>query len=128
MSITVEQLVRRCHQASYDAGWWHTVESGEPLLQNEEYAPYVIATKLLLTISEVIEGMEGHRKGDLMDDKLTHRLMLETELADAVIRICDLAGALNLDLAGAIEEKMAFNTTRPDHKVTARRAAGGKRY
>jgi hypothetical protein len=35
------------------------------------------------------------------------------ELADAVIRVCDLAGAMNLDLAAAIETKHRYNKTRP---------------
>jgi hypothetical protein len=35
------------------------------------------------------------------------------ELADAVIRIADLCGALGLDLAAAIELKHAFNVSRP---------------
>jgi NTP pyrophosphatase (non-canonical NTP hydrolase) len=71
--------------------------------------------------------MEGHRKG-LPDDKLPHRSMIEVELADAVIRIADLAGALGLDLGGAIAEKMAFNAVRPDHKLENRLAEGGKAY
>jgi len=54
--------------------------------------------------------------------------MIEVELADAVIRICDLAGYLKLDLGGAIDEKLAFNATRPDHKPELRFMAGGKRY
>lgn len=71
--------------------------------------------------------MDGHRK-NLMDDKLPHRKMLEVELADAVIRIFDLAGAMNLDVAGAIAEKIAFNTHRPDHKPENREKEGGKAY
>jgi len=63
-----------------------------------------------------------------MDDKLPHRTMLEVELADAVIRISDLAGALKLDLGGAIAEKLKFNATRPDHKPENRQAIGGKAY
>ena len=58
--------------------------------------------------------MEGHRK-NLMDDKLPHRLAIEVELADAVIRIADLGGALGLNLGMAIAEKMAFNASRVDH-------------
>jgi hypothetical protein len=45
-----------------------------------------------------------------------------------MIRIADLAGALNLDIGGAIAEKMAFNTTRKDHSKEARAANNGKRY
>jgi hypothetical protein len=71
--------------------------------------------------------MEGDRK-NLMDDKLRHRPMREVELADAVIRIFDLAGAYNMDIAGAIVEKMAVNQLREDHKLHNRMAAGGKAY
>ena len=69
-----------------------------------------------------------HDRKGLMDDKLPHRSMLEVELADAVIRIADLAGALDLDLGGAVAEKMAFNAQRADHKPENRLAAGGKAY
>jgi NTP pyrophosphatase (non-canonical NTP hydrolase) len=50
------------------------------------------------------------------------------ELADAVIRIFDLAGAYGMDLGGAIAEKMSFNADRPDHKPENRAAVGGKSY
>jgi len=71
-----------------------------------------IGQKLALIHSEVSEGLEGTRK-DKMDDHLPHRTMLEVELADAVIRIFDLAGMEKMDLAGAILEKMAYNSGRP---------------
>jgi hypothetical protein len=63
-----------------------------------------------------------------MDDKLPHRKMLEVELADAVIRIFDMAEGLKLDLSGAIHEKMLFNSIRTDHSREARLAEGGKKY
>ena len=85
------------------------------------------AQKLMLIVSEVSEAMEGDRKS-LQDDKLPHRAMREVELADAVIRIFDLAGAYNLDLGNAIVEKMLFNAQRPDHKPENRAATGGKAY
>lgn len=131
-------LVSECHGAAKAAGWWNY--NGEDLqLQIDAVcrrpademetllARATVAQKLCLVHSEISEAMEGHRKG-LQDDKLPHRSMLEVELADAVIRICDLAGALRLDLGGAIAEKMAFNAQRPDHKAEARAAAGGKAY
>jgi NTP pyrophosphatase (non-canonical NTP hydrolase) len=71
--------------------------------------------------------MEGDRK-DLMDDKLPHRKMREVELADAVIRIFDLAGAYGMDLGEAIAEKMAYNQSREDHKIANRAQSGGKSY
>jgi len=54
--------------------------------------------------------------------------MLEVELADAVIRIFDMAGGLNLDLGGAIAEKLQYNASRADHKPENRRQPGGKAF
>ena len=123
-----------CHKASYGAGWWNwksatqgTVSLRDECRNGTRFGKALVAEKLALIHSEVSEAMEGHRKG-LMDDKLPDRPMVEVELADAVIRICDLAGALGLDLGGAIASKLAYNLTRPDHKPEAREAAGGKAY
>jgi NTP pyrophosphatase (non-canonical NTP hydrolase) len=54
--------------------------------------------------------------------------MFEVELADAVIRICDIAAGLNLDLGGAILEKCEYNKHREDHKPENRKLANGKKY
>lgn len=127
-------LVEASHGASVDAGWWKQdkrdlkVVLAHPASPSEQFlGAAIVGQKLCLIHSEVSEAMEGHRKG-LMDDKLPHRTMIEVELADAVIRIADLAGALDLDLGGAIAEKMAFNKIRPDHKPENRALPGGKAY
>ena len=49
-------------------------------------------------------------------------------LIDAVIRCFDMAGGLQLDLAGAIAEKLAYNAGRADHKIENRAAEGGKKF
>lgn len=119
-------LTQVCHEASYNAGWWHDRKGQDqtnPTVMEEQN---VVPTKLCLIHSEVSEGLEGHRK-DLNDDHLPHRKMLEVELADAVIRIFDLAGALRYDLGGAIAEKLAYNSQRADHKPETRNKVGGKR-
>lgn len=108
------------HGLAVEAGWWTDLDTGKPKERN-------IGELLCLIHSEISEAMEGHRK-NLMDDKLPHRSMLEVELADAVIRIADLAGKLELDVGGAIAEKMAFNAIRPDHKIETRKLADGKKY
>ena len=102
--------------------WWQDLETGERL-----NAKKLVPEKLMLIVSELSEAMEGHRKG-LMDDKLPHRRMLEVELADALIRLLDLAGALDLDLGGAYVEKMVYNSTRSDHRLKNRLLPGGKKY
>lgn len=117
------------HKKNVDAGWWEDRElkyaSGlslkDPLLLK-----YVVPTKLALAHSELSEALEGYRKG-LMDDHLPHRPMIEVELADTIIRIMDLAGALGLDIGGALVEKFNYNQTRPDHKKETRAAEGGKK-
>lgn len=126
LAEAVNSLVSHAHGASSAAGWWVDPETGADL-STLPFFPYVVGTKLMLMVSELSEAMEGHRKG-LMDDKLPHRPMIEVELADAVLRIADLAGKLGCDLGGALVEKMAFNAVRPDHQIGARMAAGGKAY
>lgn len=71
--------------------------------------------------------MEGMRK-NLMDDHLPHRKMVEVELADAMIRILDYCGYKNMDIGGAIMEKLEYNKNRQDHKRENRLLAGGKAF
>ena len=113
-------LIQYCHEAAVKSGWWHDLHSGEKL-------PPDTPKKLMLVVSELAEAMEADRK-DLMDDKLPHRHGVEVELADAVIRIFDLAGRLECDLMGAIVEKLEFNANRPDHKPENRIKENGKDY
>lgn len=119
-------IVTAAYGASSKAGWWTDPATGRDYAGTDHF-PFIVATKLMLIVSEISEAMEGHRKG-LNDDKLPHRSMIEVELADAVHRIADLAGALGCDLGGALVEKMAFNRHRADHKPGARMMAGGKAY
>jgi NTP pyrophosphatase (non-canonical NTP hydrolase) len=117
--ICINELVHMCHSDAKNAGWWTDVD-GNPL-------PAEVPTKIALIHSEISEALEADRK-NLMDDKLPHRSGIEVELADAIIRICDLAGKLELDLGGAITEKMEYNKRRLDHKIENRKAVGGKKY
>jgi NTP pyrophosphatase (non-canonical NTP hydrolase) len=109
------------HADNRAAGGWNDLNSGDPILNR----PHVVGEKLMLVVKEVSQAMEGHRRS-LPDKNLPHRPMIEVELADAVIRILDLAGGLCLDIGGAVAEKRAFNAVREDHKPEARQAAGGK--
>lgn len=114
--MQADQLFELCHQQSKDMGWW-----------SEPPNDLIISLKLMLIVSEIAEGFEGLRKS-LKDDHLPHRDMLEVELADAVIRIADLAEVLNYNLEGAMLEKLKYNRTRFDHSAEGRAAEGGKKF
>lgn len=107
-----------CNGLSNDAGWW----KGDEIPSHP-----VKAMKIALIHSEVSEALEGLRK-DCMDDHLPNRKMFEVELADALIRIFDLAGQLDLDLGGALMDKLAYNQQRADHKAENRDKVNGKKF
>ena len=118
LAARINLATSEIHELNKD--FWLDLETGSFRERN-------FGETLMLIVSELAEAMEGDRKG-LQDDKLPHRQMREVELADAVIRIFDLAGGLGMDLGGAIMEKLEFNVHRKDHKIAHRKAPGGKKY
>lgn len=122
MKDQINKFVEEIHKDNVEAGWWTDV-NGVPIQTN----PYAFSNKLALIHSELSEALEADRKR-LKDDKLPHRDGREVELADAFIRLLDLAGAYRMDLGGAVEEKRAFNKERLDHKMSSRNSVGGKAY
>jgi NTP pyrophosphatase (non-canonical NTP hydrolase) len=116
----INELAKQIYFDNVEAGWWHDIQTGEEIKRN-------VGELLCLVHSEISEALEGYRK-DLQDSHLPNRKSFEVELADAIIRILDIAGAHNLDLDGAIREKREYNKNRADHKLTNRRAQTGKKF
>jgi NTP pyrophosphatase (non-canonical NTP hydrolase) len=91
-----------------------------------------VAEHVALITTEVGELYEAHRDGMLPHEFLyQHRggevsgypenderelgkpMGIPSEMADILIRVANMAGEYNIDLSRAVEEKMAYNATRP---------------
>ena len=86
--MNYREIANEIHEQNVKAGWWD-----EHL--DDKKARY--KTAMALCVSELSEALEGARKG-LMDDHLPQHPMLHVEIADTVIRVLDLAGALRVPL------------------------------
>jgi len=120
IEFSADTLMQACHGNAYNAGWWHNLDTGE--FEQERNFGDICA----LIVSEISEAYEGHRKNS-MDDHLTEYPMVHAELADAMIRILDYCGGMNIPIGKIMAEKMAYNRNRADHKVENRKKDGGKK-
>jgi len=118
-ALALEGLTTMIHESCRRAGWYTDLKTGEPITRN-------VGEMIALIHTEISEAMEGYRRGSA-DEHLMHRMAIEVELADAIHRICDLAGYLGLDIGGALAEKFLYNRMRSDHTREARSAEGGKK-
>lgn len=125
--VDISREVAYCFKSSWAAGWWAPPAWLADRVSAEEWLQLITPTKLALIHSEISEALEGFRK-NVSDKHLPDRSAFEVELADAVMRIFDLAGAHNIDLGAVIGEKLHYNKSRPDHKPEARGSEGGKRF
>ena len=113
----IDELAEHEAERCVAKGW----NTGDPLTD------FQVATKLVLIHSEISEAVEAFRT-NAMDSHLPHRKGIEVELADAIIRILELAGSLGLSIGDALFEKDDYNDTREDHKPENRALPGGKRF
>jgi len=101
----INQLVTESYQNALDHGW------------HDE--PRTVGDLICLMHSELSEALEEYRNGHepteiyYNSNKPSKPEGIPVELADCVIRIFDFCGKYNIDLQSAIEQKMAYNKTRP---------------
>lgn len=111
---TISGTQMAIHVWARKCGWYDGAAPSDPGL---------VPSKLLLIVTELAEAFEELRTGHLTNEiyfsesKETPDLMkpegFPIELADAVIRIFDLAQFLNIDLETYIDMKMEYNSARP---------------
>ena len=128
--MELNELARQIHQNAKNKGFW-----------NEKRE---MGTLLMLCVSELTEAMEADRRGKYANlesyekesnyvskygfEKKPSEIFernikdsFEDELADTIIRILDLCGAMNIDIEKHIELKMEYNESRS-------KMHGGKKY
>lgn len=117
-SVDLRKMQEEAHRYAKEKGFWDGTD-------------VPIGSKLMLIVSEIAEAQEEDRDHDnpswiyVRDfqgirrswDPRVHRNRkpegFGVELADAVIRIGDLAERLGIDLSECVRIKMEFNRTRP---------------
>jgi len=102
--MTIRKWQKQLHQLSLSKGWW----------REREECHQKIPQTLLMIHSEISEATEDYRSGnmDLLHQDNGKPTGFPSELADAVIRILDLAEALNIDLEHVIALKHEYNKSR----------------
>lgn len=145
ISSTINDLSQSIYEHNTKVGWWDDLEKLRSEMKNvldfiddEDHKSEVlnsintsinliITQKLALIHSEISEALEGLRE-DLKDDHLPQYHMFVVELADALIRILDLAGAFNIPIGNIMVEKWDYNTKRVDHTREHRSGTNGKQF
>jgi len=126
--LTIDAMTRESFRTAVEKGWWgeHPANLAEDrsvslarIASGIAEADHKIGEKLMLIVTEVAEAMEEYRNGvDLTeilmdaDGKPGKPGGFPSELADVLIRIGDLCGALGIDLEEAVRLKLVYNKGR----------------
>lgn len=110
--MTLEDLQTVVHLNSKEHGFWDGLFDAHGHIAQE-----VIAMKLCLIHSEVSEALEALRETgtDTWTAESGKPMGMGSELADIIIRVCDLAEALDIDIGAWTEKKHMYNRAR-SHK------------
>lgn len=119
--MKISELQTRAYDHAKNKGFWEDYEEATfdawPS-QTAAVEAAFIGQKLALIHSEVSEALEEVRAGIYEATHLSGEKPegLPSELADIVIRVADLCGALEIDLESTIIEKLDYNSRSRGHK------------
>ncbi|MBU3205170.1 MazG-like family protein [Clostridium algidicarnis] len=117
--MNIKELVENAYENAKRHGFWEdwfrikqlekiamevNKEMPDLLTEHKEDVNNALGNRLMLITGEVAEAHEALRRKDYENFK--------EELADIVIRTCDLAGGLDIDLEAEILKKMEKNKDR----------------
>lgn len=108
--MDLRKLTERAHETAFNNGFWDHPSDNDDLV-----------VKLALVHTEISEAVEelrdapktGRGLADIDFEDSGKPVGFGIELADAVIRIADLAGHVGVDLDKMVRLKMDYNDTRP---------------
>jgi NTP pyrophosphatase (non-canonical NTP hydrolase) len=107
--VDINQLAYKAHAMAVEKGFWDDLKEEPGRLTS-------IGAKIALIHSEVSEAIEEYRNGHPLDETRIEDGKPEgfgVELADVIIRVCDLAERAGVNLGACINLKMRYNETRP---------------
>ncbi|QLY77823.1 MazG nucleotide pyrophosphohydrolase domain-containing protein [Clostridium intestinale] len=106
--MIVQRIMYLANSNAEDKGFWEDYFQASKI-EDEEVKKNMLnnamGNRLMLIVSEVAEAQEALRKSDFEN--------FAEELADIVIRVCDLSEGLNIDLEQEIVKKIEKNKSRP---------------